>query len=215
MSEIGLFPLGLVLLPGEQVPLHIFEARYQELIGESLERGTPFGVVYADDDGLRQVGTLASVTEVSERFDDGRLNVVVVGGRRFRLLALTSGRSFVTASVEPFADQDDPADGADIERALALFGRLVDLTGSELDSPDPETPDLSFAVAAASSCRQSSSRSSWPRAPSASGSCACASSSRSPPKPSSVKRRSRRGRIRTGRFIRLTSEGPVAPDDRC
>ena len=147
MSEIGLFPLGLVLLPAEQVPLHIFEPRYQELIGESLEQGTPFGIVYADDDGLRQVGTLATVSEVSERFDDGRLNIVVEGGERFRLLELTAGRPFVTASVERFADQDDPADIADIERVLALFGRLVELTGSELESPDPQTPDLSFAVA--------------------------------------------------------------------
>ena len=59
MDEIGLFPLGLVLLPTEQVPLHIFEPRYRELIGESLEQGVPFGIVYADDDGLRQIGTLA------------------------------------------------------------------------------------------------------------------------------------------------------------
>ncbi len=147
MSEIGLFPLGLVLLPAEQVPLHIFEPRYQELIEDSVEQGTPFGIVYADDDGLRAVGTLATVAEVSERFEDGRLNIVVEGGARFRLLELTSGRSFVTASVEPFADQDDPADVADVERALALFGRLAELTGSEFEAPDPETPQLSFAVA--------------------------------------------------------------------
>jgi ATP-dependent Lon protease len=147
MSEIGLFPLGLVLLPAEQVPLHVFEPRYQELIGESLERGTPFGIVYADDDGLRPVGTLATIIEVSERFEDGRLNIVVEGAERFRLLELTSGRSFVTASVEPFADQDDPAERADVERALALFGRLAELTGSELEAPDPQTPQLSFAVA--------------------------------------------------------------------
>src|SRR4051794_37342058 len=94
MEEIGLFPLGLVLLPTEQVPLHIFEPRYRELIGESLEQGVPFGIVYADDDGLRQVGTLATVTEVVERFADGRLNVVVEGGERFRLLELTEGRPF-------------------------------------------------------------------------------------------------------------------------
>ena len=80
MEEIGLFPLGLVLLPTEQVPLHIFEPRYRELIGETLEHGLPFGIVYADDDGLRQIGTLAAVTEVVERFSDGRLNIVVEGG---------------------------------------------------------------------------------------------------------------------------------------
>ena len=66
MDEIGLFPLGLVLLPTEQVPLHIFEPRYRELIGESLDHGGPFGIVYADEDGLRQIGTLATVTEVVE-----------------------------------------------------------------------------------------------------------------------------------------------------
>ena len=147
MIEIGLFPLGLVLLPTEQVPLHIFEPRYQELIGESLESGIPFGIVYADDEGLRQVGTLANVSEVTERFDDGRLNIVVAGGERFRLLELTSGRSFVTGRVEVLDDQDDPADGADIERALALFARLAELTESDIDPPDSGTPELSFAVA--------------------------------------------------------------------
>lgn len=147
MDEIGLFPLGLVLLPTERVPLHIFEPRYQELIGESLEQGIPFGIVYANDDGLREVGTLATVSDVTERFEDGRLNIVVEGGERFRLLELTSGRSFVTASVEPFADQDDPADGNDIERALSLFVKLAELTGSDIDPPDRQTPELSFAVA--------------------------------------------------------------------
>ncbi len=147
MSEIGLFPLGLVLLPAEQVPLHIFEPRYQELIGESLARKIPFGIVYADDDGLRQVGTLATVNEVTERFEDGRLNIVVEGGERFRLLELTSGSAFMTASVEPFADQDDPAESTDVERVLALFVRLAELTGSDLEPPDPETPELSFVVA--------------------------------------------------------------------
>lgn len=147
MSELGLFPLGLVLLPSEQVPLHIFEPRYQELIGESLERGMPFGIVYADDAGLREVGTLATVTDVTERFEDGRLNIIVEGGERFRLVELTSGRSFVTASVEPFADQDDPADEADIDRALALFGRLAELTESDVVAPDRQTPELSFSIA--------------------------------------------------------------------
>jgi Lon protease-like protein len=92
MSELGLFPLGIVLLPTEQIPLHIFEERYQELIGECLDLELEFGLVYADDEGLREVGTRALVTEVLDRFDDGRLNIVVEGGERFRLLQLTEGR---------------------------------------------------------------------------------------------------------------------------
>jgi Lon protease-like protein len=148
MAEIGIFPLGLVLLPTEQVPLHIFEPRYRELIGESLEHGTPFGIVYADEDGLRQVGTLATVTEVVEQFDDGRLNILIEGGSRFRLLELTEGRAFATGRVQPVADQDDPAAPGDVERALALFARLAELTAADVEAPDADVPELSFAVAA-------------------------------------------------------------------
>lgn len=148
MEEIGLFPLGLVLLPTEQVPLHIFEPRYRELIGESLEDGTPFGIVYADDEGLRSVGTFATVVEVTERFEDGRLNIVIVGGERFRLIELTDGRSFVTGNVEPIDDQHDPAAPDGINRALELFARLAELTASDIEAPAAETPELSFAIAA-------------------------------------------------------------------
>lgn len=148
MEEIGLFPLGIVLLPTEQVPLHIFEERYQELIAECLGEGREFGLLLADDDGLREVGTRAAVTEVLEQFEDGRMNVVVEGGERFRLVELTEGRSFHTGAVEPLEDEPDPADPADVERALSLFRTLLELTGTELDEPDPSSPQLSFALAA-------------------------------------------------------------------
>jgi Lon protease-like protein len=148
MSEIGLFPLGIVLLPTELVPLHIFEPRYRELIGECLEEEREFGLVLADDDGLRDVGTRAAVTEVLERFDDGRLNIVVEGRERFRVVELTSGRSFQTAEVVPLEDEEDPPVAKDVERSLELFTRLLELTGTEIDPPDPATPQLSYAVAA-------------------------------------------------------------------
>ena len=147
MSELGLFPLGLVLLPTEQIPLHIFEDRYRELIGECLAEEREFGLVYADDDGLRDVGTRAAVTEVLERFEDGRMNIVVEGRERFRLLELTSGRSFQTGVVEPLEDVPDPADPAEEGRALALFKRLVELTGAEVEPPPAEAQQLSFELA--------------------------------------------------------------------
>ncbi|HET8742924.1 MAG TPA: LON peptidase substrate-binding domain-containing protein [Gaiella sp.] len=148
MEEIGLFPLGLVLLPSEQVPLHIFEPRYRELIGECLEASEPFGLVFADDDGLRRIGTLASVVEVTDRFEDGRLNVVVEGGDRFRLKELTRGRSFHTGTIETLGDRDDPASAEEVDRALAVFTRLVDLTGAEVETPDVSGGQPSFALAA-------------------------------------------------------------------
>jgi Lon protease-like protein len=145
--EIGLFPLGIVLLPTEQIPLHIFEPRYRELIAESIEGRQPFGLVYADDDGLRRTGTLASVVEVVERFEDGRLNIVVEGGERFRLVELTDGRSFHTGTVEPLPDNDDPPDPADVTRGIGLFAQLVELTGAEVDVPGEDMPQPSFSLA--------------------------------------------------------------------
>jgi ATP-dependent Lon protease len=144
--EIGLFPLGLVLLPTEQIPLHIFEPRYRELIGECLDNDEPFGLVYADDDGVRRIGTLATVVEVTDRYEDGRLDIVVEGGDRFRLVDLTDGRSFHTGTVEPLADVEDPPRAADVDRALAVFRRLVELTGAEVDVPAEVTGQPSFEI---------------------------------------------------------------------
>ena len=148
MAELGLFPLGLVLLPTERLPLHVFEDRYKELIGECLEQGTEFGFVYTDDQGIREVGTRARISDVLTRFDDGRMNVLVEGGERFRLDELTDGRSFATANVSPLDDDDETADASVVEEALRTFGALRDLTGSDVDVPEAGRRDLSFALAA-------------------------------------------------------------------
>jgi Lon protease-like protein len=147
VQELGLFPLGIVLLPTEQVPLHIFEDRYQELIGECLAEQREFGLVFADDDGLREIGTRAAVAEVLERFDDGRLNIVAEGRERFRLLELTDGRAFQTGMVETLEDEPSVADPADSERAVELFHRLVELTGAEVLEPRFDAEQLSFELA--------------------------------------------------------------------
>jgi Lon protease-like protein len=147
VTELGLFPLGLVLLPGERMPLHIFEPRYKELIGECLAEERPFGIVLSDDSGLHEVGTEASVVEVLERFDDGRLNIVVEGGERFRVLELTSGRAFQTGEVEEVADDDVAFDQEDADRALGLFQELRELVGSDVDEPEQGRPALSYALA--------------------------------------------------------------------
>jgi Lon protease-like protein len=148
VDEIGLFPLGVVLLPTERVPLHIFEPRYRELIGECLEETQDFGFVLGGDAETHGVGTRARVTEVLNRFSDGRFDVVVEGGDRFRIVEATEGRSFETALIEPYDDLPDVAAPAAVERALALFGRLVELTGSDADVPDAASAQLSFELAA-------------------------------------------------------------------
>ncbi len=146
--EIGLFPLELVLLPTERVPLHIFEPRYRDLIGECLARDREFGLVLSDERGLREIGTRAAVTEVIDRFPDGRLNILVEGGDRFRLLELTKGRTFQTAEIEPVADEDTAAPEEDVERALGLFRDLREAGGFEVEEPDPEAGMLSYRLAA-------------------------------------------------------------------
>ncbi len=148
VTEIGLFPLELVLLPTERVPLHIFEPRYKELIGECLASDGEFGLVLTDDRGLREIGTRAAVAEVLDRFPDGRLNVVVEGRDRFKLLRLTDGRAFQTAEVEAIADEDDEVAEADVERALELFRNLREISESEVEEPQPESGQIAFQLAA-------------------------------------------------------------------
>jgi len=148
MSDLGLFPLPVVLLPTELVPLHIFEERYKELIEECLAQDVDFGLVYADDDGMSDVGTRARVVRVLTRFDDGRLDILVEGGRRFRVLGLTGGGSFQTGGVEEVVDGPEGPDADTVDRALTLFDRLRTLAGSEVDSPEEGTEQLSFALAA-------------------------------------------------------------------
>jgi Lon protease-like protein len=147
VPELGLFPLGVVLLPTERVPLHIFEDRYRELIGECIELEREFGLLYADDGGLRDVGCRAAVLEVLERFDDGRMNIVVEGRERFRIVRHTSGRSFSTAEVEPLRDEERGIAPEAAARALDAFRKLVEIVEAEVELPDPLSPQLSYELA--------------------------------------------------------------------
>ena len=148
MDEIGLFPLNLVLVPGEQAPLHIFEPRYRELIGECLDFGNDFGLVLEDDEGLREVGTRCNVVEVIDRFPDGRLNVVVEATERFQLLEVTDGRAFRTAEVETLPDEPDTPLEDEVEEVLAAYARVVAAAEAELDDLDLDADSVAYQIAA-------------------------------------------------------------------
>lgn len=149
MTEIGLFPLPLVLVPTERIPLHIFEERYKELIAECIENGEAFGLVLATGDGaVHEVGTKATVEQVLETLDDDTMNIVVEGRERFRLLELTSGRSFTTCVIEPVIDEDEAPTPEESARAYELFQQLAEMTSSDVDLPTPDTPQLDFELAA-------------------------------------------------------------------
>ncbi len=148
-DEIGLFPLSIVLLPTERMPLHVFEPRYLELIEECLRDGVEFGLVLETDEGLAPVGTRTAVTDLLERLPDGRLNVLVEGRARFRLVEETGGRSFRTAQVEDYDDEpEEPASPEEVEAALTAYRRLVQLTASNVDEPPARAEQISFELAA-------------------------------------------------------------------
>jgi Lon protease-like protein len=145
--EIGIFALGTVLSPGELLPLHIFEDRYKALIGECLDQETPFLLLYTDEDGTREVGCTASIVEVIEQFEDGRMNIVVEGGELVRVVELTRGRPFTTALAEEV--DDDPEVGEERDAALTMYRRFASAAGLESeDDIESEEGPLSFAIMA-------------------------------------------------------------------
>ena len=151
-SLLALFPLGLVLLPGEVVPLHIFEERYKLLIEERRDEGE-FGILLSEDDELRECGCAASVAEVIETFDDGRMNVLVQGGRRFRVLELREpddpAGEYLSALVEYY--DDAIADTPPQLRAalLDVFRKMLLLMDVEAPREPAGEGPLSFRIAAA------------------------------------------------------------------
>ena len=131
IESFPLFPLGLVLLPQEQVPLHIFEDRYKQMIGECLENDSEFGIVWLADDGLRDIGCSARVERVIETFEDGRMNILVVGTDPFRLLRRIEDLAYPAGDVELLEDFAPDGDPQLRERAQARYAELVEAATDE------------------------------------------------------------------------------------
>jgi Lon protease-like protein len=125
VRDFPLFPLELVALPHELVPLHIFEERYKTMIGECLERDSEFGIVWAAEDGLRRVGCAVEIAEVLERMDDGRLNILTRGTRPFRIVDERDDLPYPAGTVEFLDDKEEAADPGSAETAHEAYGRLV------------------------------------------------------------------------------------------
>jgi Lon protease-like protein len=125
VTDFPIFPLGLVALPHEYVPLHIFEPRYRTMFAECLERDSEFGIVWATEDGLRAVGCACEIAKVIERMEDGRLNVLTRGTRPFRIVAEQDDLPYPAATVEFLEDKDEVADASISEAAHAAYADLV------------------------------------------------------------------------------------------
>lgn len=149
-SELPIFELPIVLLPGELLPLHIFEDRYKQMIGRSLDSGEPFGIVFRDDTGgARNVGCTARVADVLERFDDGRMNIVVSGESPFRVLDRADAPEYPVGEVEliDIEEEPDPDDAEAARGARTAFAELLEQVSEERSAVEPVGDEGSYELA--------------------------------------------------------------------
>jgi Lon protease-like protein len=124
-ESFPIFPLPLVLLPTELAPLHIFEERYKRMINLCLEESTEFGIVWLGDSGLAEIGCTARITELIDRMDDGRLNILVRGERPFRLLRRVDDLAYPAGDIEVLED-DANASESHVQAARSSYAEVVE-----------------------------------------------------------------------------------------
>lgn len=146
MSLLPLFPLDVVLFPGAPLPLHIFEPRYREMIGECVEQKLPFGMVRAGENSLAEVGCTAVILDVLKKYDDGRLDIQTEGRRRFEIVQVNQERSFLRGEVVFFDDEPGVAPASEVDALMELHMRLLTIMGKEQQF-NRENPILSFQLA--------------------------------------------------------------------
>ncbi len=151
VNPIPLFPLPLVLFPGENIPLHIFEPRYKEMIAECIRDGHPFGIVCYLNGKVTSVGCSCEIAQISKKYEDGRYDIIGHGVDRFLIHGFDTKRSFLQGSVSYFHDMVDEQHSASIEIMLGqiapLFNEIMSLAKEEVAMHPVETPTRSFAFA--------------------------------------------------------------------
>jgi len=135
VREFPLFPLGIVALPGEVVPLHVFEERFKAMMGRCLADESEFGIVWLADDGLREVGCACTITEVVDRDDEGRMNLLTRGTRPFHILEREERLPYPAGTVEFLEDRDEALDGSLAALARETYAGLVEQATE--NRPDP------------------------------------------------------------------------------
>jgi Lon protease-like protein len=143
-----LFPLGMVLLPSEVVPLHVFEERYKQMIGECLEEEREFGIVWVSEDGLKEVGCTAEITQLLERMEDGRMNILAQGAAPFRLLRKIDDMPYPAGDVELLEDDDEDLDTDLADSARERYADLVDRATDDRPSAEDLAGLDAYAMAA-------------------------------------------------------------------
>jgi len=150
---LPLFPLQLVVFPGSAIPLHVFEERYKEMVGEAEAAGTEFGIVLARDGGIMNAGCTVVVESVLKRYPDGRFDVLARGRRRFVIQSLNQDKEYLRGEVDYYSDDDAESASPELRKqAILALERireaLADADAAEI-SPDLDHPFLSFQLAEA------------------------------------------------------------------
>jgi Lon protease-like protein len=152
-ATIPLFPLGLVLMPQIPLPLHIFEERYKLMISECLSEDREFGIVYLNGTNIQSTGCTARILKVIRRYDDGRLDILTRGQRRFLIQELYENKAYLEARVTYFddetqADISDCQDLADKGKALLRqFTSILELQEGYDFTAEMDIKSLSFFIA--------------------------------------------------------------------
>src|SRR5579884_1184142 len=136
--EFPLFPLGIVALPSELIPLHIFEDRYKTMMNECLTAGREFGIVWLSDDGLRDNGCACAIERVLERTEDGRMNLLTRGTRPFRVIERQSHLAYPAGVIEFLEDREEAIDPDLVEKAHEAYSELV----RRATDRDPDATEL-------------------------------------------------------------------------
>jgi Lon protease-like protein len=136
VNDFPLFPLGIVALPGELVPLHIFEERYKTMMNHCLDEESEFGIVWLSDDGLREIGCACRIERVLERTKDGRMNLVARGTRPVRVVERQGHLPYPAGVVELVEDRVEAPDPELVSAAHKAYAELVRMATDR--DPDPE-----------------------------------------------------------------------------
>jgi len=150
LDRIALFPLNVVLLPGEHLPLHIFEPRYRRMVRVCLETNRPFGMLLALKDGVVRVGCTAEIELVTKRYDDGRMDILTVGRQPFRVVELFQDDPLLEGHVDYLEDRDGTINAPVEQKLVGLYETCYTLVFSDLPPKlDPTlSGSLSYTVAA-------------------------------------------------------------------
>jgi Lon protease-like protein len=146
--DFPLFPLAIVALPGELIPLHIFEERYKTMIDECLRSEHEFGIVWLADDGLREVGCACAIDQVLERMDDGRINLIARGTRPFRVLERQGHLPYPAGVIEFVDDRPDEIDPDLAKAAHEAYAELVKRATDRDADPEDLAEMSAYAMAA-------------------------------------------------------------------